>query len=277
MTNSSTRVGVVAPSQTLLAEPEIERVHPHRLVVGPDVQHDRKAHRGIDSRAGRIESQLPHRDSHPARSQIAEPEDALAVGDDDDPNVAARPVPQHVDHPTRSAALTYKPRGRRKMWANWRLASPTVGVVDDRHHLFDVVDDGAEEEPFVPVLERVEIDVALQVGGLRFVVLEDASELLVLGEPTRRDQPPDLQRVALGLGEAGPLVEQGVVENIDAAARHAPDAAVGLRVVHREHHRTSRARAGGFGAPLQGTPVASGASDVGSGLIDVELRRAIPE
>ena len=225
------RVG--APAETLLTKPEIERVHAHRVVVGANVQHDGQAHRRIDSRARRVERQLAHWDAHTARTEVTEPEDALAIGDDDDLHPGAGPVPQHLHDPASVGRTHVEATGAAKDVGELATRFAHRRRVDDGHHLFDVVDDGAEEESFVPILKRVQIDVALQIGRLRFVVLQDPPELLVLGEGARRNESSDPQRVAFGLGEAGSLVEQGVVENVHAAPRHFPSAPVPFRVVHR--------------------------------------------
>ena len=89
-------LAVVAAAEPCLTKPQIERVGAHRLVVGPDVEHHGKAHGGVDSSARRIERQFSNRYSHATRTQVSQTQDALAVGDDDDLDVSARPIPQHV-------------------------------------------------------------------------------------------------------------------------------------------------------------------------------------
>ena len=65
---------------------EVERVGQQRLVVGADVEHHRQRPGRIEAADGRVERQLPDGDPHAADTVIAEPEDALAVGHDDDPD-----------------------------------------------------------------------------------------------------------------------------------------------------------------------------------------------
>jgi hypothetical protein len=89
--------------------------------------------------------------------------------------------------------------------------------IDDRHHLFDVVDDHAVEEPFVPVLEGREIGVPAHVGDLTAVVLHDPGGLLVLTRHTRWKQTAESVLVPLFFAESGSPILPGVVEEVVAA------------------------------------------------------------
>jgi hypothetical protein len=51
-------------------------------------------------------------------------------------------------------------------------------------------------------------------------VLQRARRLLVLRQHVRRQQPAHAQRVALGLGERGALVQQRITEQRQAALRN---------------------------------------------------------
>ena len=89
--------------------------------------------------------------------------------------------------------LTCQPHGRR---------------VDDRHHFLDVVDDHPIEEPLVPVVERSQVDIFVEVGRLSAEVLQDLLNLLVLSEDPWWDESSQLQSVSLLLGEGRTLVER---------------------------------------------------------------------
>ena len=77
--------------------------------------------------AGGVELELADRDAHPVGAQVAQAEDAL-------PDEAQMTRTSFTGQ-FRSTSLirprclreTYRPRGRRKMWPNFRHASPTVG------------------------------------------------------------------------------------------------------------------------------------------------------
>ena len=91
--------------------------------------------------------------------------------------------------------------------------------VDDRHHLVGIVDQQAEEQRLVAVVQRSQVDVLLEVARLAPEVLEHARELLLLRGDVRRQQPAQVQRVALGLGERRALVERRILQQRDAS-RH---------------------------------------------------------
>ena len=78
---------VLVATDTSAAQSEVQRIRQQRLVVRPDVDHDRQRRRRVDTAHGGVQRELADRDAHAADTEIAEPEDALAVGDDDDPDV----------------------------------------------------------------------------------------------------------------------------------------------------------------------------------------------
>ena len=53
------------------------------LIVGADIEQDRQRGRRMQPGAGGVERQLADRNAHAAGALVAEPEDALAVADDD--------------------------------------------------------------------------------------------------------------------------------------------------------------------------------------------------
>ncbi len=71
-------------AQAPLAHADIVGVVQQRLVVGADIQHHRQAELRMDAGAGGIERQLADRNTHAVGAEVAEAEDALAVGDDDE-------------------------------------------------------------------------------------------------------------------------------------------------------------------------------------------------
>ena len=67
-----------------MVQPHIEGIAEQLLVVRADVQHDREALHGVDASGGGVQGELADRDRHPVGPEIAEAEDALAVGYDND-------------------------------------------------------------------------------------------------------------------------------------------------------------------------------------------------
>src|SRR5208282_2734857 len=87
--------------------------------------------------------------------------------------------------------------------------------VQDRQHLFDVVEEEAVEEDLVGVLERPQIDVSSQVGLVCPERLIRPAALLVERLDHRRQQSVEPERRALGLGERGALVQERSLEKVD--------------------------------------------------------------
>ena len=77
----------------------------------------------------RVQRELADRDRHAAGALVAEAEDPLVVGDDDEPDVLVRALAQELaGSGRRSAGVIQTPRVRRMMWLNSWHARPTVGV-----------------------------------------------------------------------------------------------------------------------------------------------------
>ena len=68
---------------------EVQRIVEQLPAVGPDVERDGQGVRRIDARSRGVQRQLADRDRHPAGALVAEAEDALVVGDDDQADVVA--------------------------------------------------------------------------------------------------------------------------------------------------------------------------------------------
>ena len=80
-------------------------------------------------RRRRVQRELADRDGHPAGALVAEAEDPLVVGDDDQPDVVVRALPRGAAGiRSTSAGVIQTPRVRRMMWLNSWHARPTVGV-----------------------------------------------------------------------------------------------------------------------------------------------------
>jgi hypothetical protein len=109
--------------------------------------------------------------------------------DDDDRDVAPRPVGEHVAHrPAVARADEQATRPLEDVAVLFAREADRRGI-DDRHHLVRVVDQQAEEERLVAVVQVGEVDVLLERRRLAAQVLEDAPHLLLLREHARRQQP----------------------------------------------------------------------------------------
>ena len=63
-----------------LAQADVIGIVQQALIVGADVEHHRQAELGVNAGAGRVERKLADRNAHAVGAEIAEAQDALAVG-----------------------------------------------------------------------------------------------------------------------------------------------------------------------------------------------------
>ena len=104
--------------------------------------------------AGGVERQLADRNAHAVRAEIAEAQDALAVADDDDRDIALRPVGEHLRD---AAAVGRTDEDAVRTLEDLRvpLAGESDGRrVDDRHHFIRMLHQQAEEKRLVAVVQR---------------------------------------------------------------------------------------------------------------------------
>src|SRR3990172_777893 len=194
-----------------LPQPDVKRVLEQRLVVGADVNGDRQAQLRAHAGTRDIQGELADRYAHAIRAEVAQAENALAVGDDYDAGLV-RPVAQHFRHV--SAIVRADENAARALENKAVLLtrqSHRRGV-DERLHLVDVVAQDAEEQRFVAVVQGVERDKLVERVGNPAQVVEHARDLLVLAVHVRRQQPAQLQCIAFLLGKRGAFIERGVVQ-----------------------------------------------------------------
>ena len=161
---------------------EVERVGQEGRVVGPDVERDRQRERRMDAAAGRVQGELADRDGHPAGALVAETEDPLVVGDDDEPDVVVRALAQELRDPVAVGRGDPDAAGPPDDVAELLARPPDRRRVDDRQELLEVLGEEPVEERRVAVLERRHPDVALERVVLAAEVLELELDLLLDGQ-----------------------------------------------------------------------------------------------
>ena len=197
--------------EPLLADADVIGVVEQSLVVGADVEHHRQAELGMNAGAGGVERQLADRNAHAVGAEIAEAEDALAVGDDDQLG-RVRPVAQQFGD---AAAVVGADEQAARALEN--MAEPLAGEadrrgVDERLDLVDVVGDDAEEQRLVAVVQRVERDVFFQIVRQLAQIGHHALGLRLHRKHVRRQQAAQAERIALLLGEGRALVEKRIAQ-----------------------------------------------------------------
>ncbi len=171
----------------------------------------------MDPGAGGVQGELADRDPHAVRAEIAETQDALAVGDDDDADVAMGPILEDLpDVPTILERYVQSARAAENVAVLLAALADRRGV-DDRHHVVEVVHHHAVEQALLAVLQREQVDVLLDVGRLALEVLQHPQRLFLLRRNAGGQEAAQAQRIALRLGEGGPLVQDRRLQQIHTA------------------------------------------------------------
>ena len=170
---------------------DVERVTEQLAIVGADVEGDRQREGGMQTARGRVEGQLADGDAHAAGALVAEAEDALVVGHDDEADVRVGRVAQDLRD-----AVDVGGRDPDAARASDDVAELLAGLahrgrVDDGHELFEMVGQEPIEERRVAVLERGQADVLLEGVVLALDVLPLELHLLLdaldaVGQQTTR-------------------------------------------------------------------------------------------
>ena len=87
-------VEVILTGDPFMTPAEVFRIVEPLGVVRSDIQDDRQRSRRMDATDQRVERELPDRDAESARALIADAQNALAVGYDDDVDVLIRAISQ---------------------------------------------------------------------------------------------------------------------------------------------------------------------------------------
>ena len=200
--------------QPLARIAEVQHVLAQVRVVRAHVEHHRQALPRRNARARGVERELADRNPHAVGAEIAQAQDPLPVGDDDDADVLLGPVVQNL----RDAAAIVRrdeealrlPGDVRKLPA--RLAHR--GRVDQRHDLVEVIDHRAIEQAFVALLQRGQRHVLVDVPRHPSQALHHARHELRLGGDRVGQQSLESEAPPLGAGEGDGLVERLVVEDL---------------------------------------------------------------
>ena len=139
-------------------------------------------------------------------AEVAETQDALSVGDDDELG-RIRPVGEEFGDPP--AIVGADEHAARPLEDE---AEPLAGEahrrgIDQRLDFIDVVANDAEEQRLVAIVQRVERDVFFQIAGQATQVGHHACDLLVHREHVRGQQAAHAQRIPLRFRKGSPLVK----------------------------------------------------------------------
>ena len=168
--------------------------------------------------AGGIKRQLADRNAHAIGAEVAEAQDTLAVGDDDQ-LCRIGPIAQQFGD---TAAIAGADEQAARPLED--VAEPLAGEadrrrVDQRLDFIDVVAHDAEEQSLVAVVQRVERHIFGEVARQIAQIGQHSLGLGLHRKYVRGQEAPQSQRVAFLLGECGALVEQGITQQRQAARR----------------------------------------------------------
>mmetsp|Transcript_3736 Transcript_3736/g.8215 ORF Transcript_3736/g.8215 Transcript_3736/m.8215 type:complete len:589 (-) Transcript_3736:261-2027(-) len=169
---------VLGAGEAALAGAEVVGGVDEVRVVGADVEGDGEDLVRGDAAAGGVEGELADGDAHAVDAEVAQAQDARAVGDDDDAHVGVGPVVDEGGH--EAAVLPGEVHAARaaELMAELLADGADGGSVDQRGELLDVVHEQIEVEGLVPILELLQVHIFRFVVGLFIYLLKYSFGLL---------------------------------------------------------------------------------------------------
>ena len=203
----------LSATRARLAQTWIERIVEELLVVGSDIDHHGHAARWMNSANRGVEREFAHGNAHAANAQIAQAEDALAIGHANDAHIDLRPIAQNVGHSTAMFEREVQPLGPPHDVAKLLTRLSNRRCVNNRHVARRIRAQQLIEEPLVSILQLGKKNVALEVIGAHRQL--HARTLLLRCTVIDRvgEQPGESKQFALGLRERRALVQARVVED----------------------------------------------------------------
>ena len=210
-TNASIELVVVGVAQAAMSPAEVQRIGQQRLVLGAGVEEHRQRSLGIDPTDRGVEGELADRDAHAADAEVAEAEDAFAVGDHDDIDVDAHTVGRQRVVEQFGDAVPVRPRHVQAVLASVHPRPLLAGEadrrrVDDGQQLLEVVDEESIEQHRVGGLQSAQEDVPGEVAVRGVELGADPAQLRVEVFHDRRQQAVQPVQITLGDAERRALV-----------------------------------------------------------------------
>ena len=198
---------IVVPAHALMPPAHVKRVGKALSIIGPHIEHDRQGGGRMQPATRRVERKLANGDTHSSRALIAQPQDPLAVSDDNGVHVIEARIGQDPLDPVLVRDAQKQPTRLAECLAEFLTALPYHRGVDHRQHAREIADQYGIEKSFVAVLKPAQKDVARKIAGQLAERLHAPVDLLVEIGDVGRQQPVQIERIALLLGERRPLVQ----------------------------------------------------------------------
>ena len=129
---------VLFAANSIMPPSDVERTLQPVLVVGSDIQQNRKTMLGMNSAKRRVKSHLADGDAHASRALIAEPQDSFTIADHDAFHVVVAGVTQDLID-----SIFVRIAEKQTAWLSPYLAEALAAFthgrrVHQRQHFFDV-------------------------------------------------------------------------------------------------------------------------------------------
>ncbi len=157
---------VVIPAAHPLVPPSnIDRVSETLPVVGPDIEQDRQGGGRMKTGAGGIERQFADRDAHAIGALVSEPEDALAIADDNRLHLVEPGMGQDFLDPVALRPAQKQATRIMPIMAEGLASLTDRRGVDEREHFFEVLGQHRIKERLVRILQSSQKDIAIEIAG----------------------------------------------------------------------------------------------------------------
>lgn len=184
------------------------------MVVGADVEDDRQTALRRHSRARRVECEFPDRNAHAPGTEIAEPENALTVGHDDEPHILLRPVPENFAEPaSHRYRQVHAARGAEDV-GEFLAGFAHRRRIDERHICRRVRHQNRIEQGLVAGLQIGQDEILLKIVLQARDLGMPPRDLPIDRGDGRRQQAFEAVSTPLGFRESSPLVQAGIVEQV---------------------------------------------------------------
>ncbi len=210
---------VLLAAGTGAAQAQVARIGQQLLAVGADVQSHREHPVRVDPGCDRIHRELADRDVDAADAPVADAQNRLAVGGDDEVDVIrleARELQCAIDAFDIVDVQENAPRATECL-AELLDRRAHGGRVDDREHLGDVLADQPVEEHLVAVVQLAQEDPLVEIVVQQRVLGVAARGLLLhrLDRPGKQSLEAEVS--PLGFGERRAAVDARILEDLLAA------------------------------------------------------------
>ena len=171
---------ILCAAQTPLRQANVKRIVQQFFVFRADVQGDGQRSGGIDARAGGVERQLAYGNAHPVDAQIAQTQNALAVGDHNHFYVIMGPVGNNFGDAPFVLSGDVEAAGAAENVGIFLTRLANGGCVDDGHHIFQIVHHQPVKQGFVAVFQANEVNIFFHIAGFFAVIFQRTLHLSFL-------------------------------------------------------------------------------------------------